>query len=241
MRAIILAAGRGSRMGEATASQPKCLTEIFGKPLIKWQIEAFNAAGIKNISVVTGYKHEKLEGYGSRQVYNSRWAETQMVASLMCASDWLGSAPCIVSYSDIFYESSAITSLRGSDAPLAITYDPNWLELWKSRFEDPLVDAETFEIDASGNLRGIGQRPETIKEIDGQYMGLLKFTPQAFREISLLLRSVSSEIWDSIHMTGLLQKVIKAESLPIEAIPYYGTWGEVDSQNDRDVYENMGF
>ena len=238
MRAIILAAGRGSRMGEATATQPKCLTKIFGEPLIDWQIKAFHASGIKNICVVTGYKHEKLEGYGSCQVYNSRWAETQMVASLMCASDWLESSPCIISYSDIFYDNSAVVALQDARASLAITYDPNWLELWRSRFEDPLIDAEAFEVDASGNLQNIGNRPETIHDIEGQYMGLLKLTPHAFQEIKILLREESLEMQDSIHMTGLLQKLIKSRSLKIQAIPYYGRWGEVDSQNDKDVYEN---
>ena len=69
-------------------------------------------------------------------------------------------------------------------------------------------------------------------------MGLLKLTPHAFQEINILLREESLEMQDSIHMTGLLQKLIKSRSLKIQAIPYYGRWGEVDSQNDKDVYEN---
>src|SRR6185503_13206340 len=54
MRAIILAAGRGSRMGQLTAEIPKCLVQLGGKPLLEWQTGALRAAGIDRIAVVTG-------------------------------------------------------------------------------------------------------------------------------------------------------------------------------------------
>jgi hypothetical protein len=50
-----------------------------------------------------------------------------------------------------------VASLLASDAALAITYDPGWLELWRQRFADPLVDAETFRIDNVGL-----ERPEPL-------------------------------------------------------------------------------
>ena len=56
MKTIILAAGRGSRMGNLTDEKPKCLLEVFGKPLIEHQIEALTKGGIEDIAIVTGYK-----------------------------------------------------------------------------------------------------------------------------------------------------------------------------------------
>ena len=57
MNAIILAAGRGSRMKNLTSDKPKCLVQLNGKTLIQWQLDALNQAGISNIAVVTGYRH----------------------------------------------------------------------------------------------------------------------------------------------------------------------------------------
>ena len=97
MKAIILAAGRGSRMRELTNERPKCLVELKGKSLLDWQLEALREAGIKKIAIVTGYKREMLAYRGLVEFHNTRWAETQMVSSLACAAHWLKTGPCIVS------------------------------------------------------------------------------------------------------------------------------------------------
>lgn len=96
--------------------------------------EALGAAGITEIGVVTGYKRDMLAGRGLAEFHNPRWAETNMVSSLECAEDWLQSGPCIVSYSDIFYSSNAVRSSDGMPQSLAVTYDPNWLELLGKAF-----------------------------------------------------------------------------------------------------------
>ena len=88
-RAIILAAGRGSRMKEMTAEKPKCLTMLYGRPLLEHQLSALRSAGITDIAVVTGYMREALTSYDLVEFHNSRWAETNMVASLCCAREWL--------------------------------------------------------------------------------------------------------------------------------------------------------
>ena len=61
MKAIILAAGRGSRMCQLTEEQPKCLTKLAGKSLLEWQQEALKATGIQEIVVVGGYRYEDLK------------------------------------------------------------------------------------------------------------------------------------------------------------------------------------
>ena len=60
MKAIILAAGRGSRMKELTEEIPKCLLEVEDKALLDRQIESLRGAGIDEIAIVTGYKRELL-------------------------------------------------------------------------------------------------------------------------------------------------------------------------------------
>lgn len=237
MKAIILAAGRGSRMKDLTEERPKCLVELRGKALLDWQLEALRAAGITEIAIVTGYKRELLADQGLTEFHNARWAETNMVSSLVCAQEWLQAEPCIVSYSDIFYSPMAVQSLMTCAASLAVTYDPNWLELWTQRFGDPLLDAETFRLTPELTLAEIGNKPQSVEEVQGQYMGLLRFTPEGWAEVLRIRSGLTSAQCDKMHMTGTLQKVIDAGRIAIAAVPYAGEWGEVDCANDLDAYQ----
>ena len=237
MKAIILAAGRGSRMKEMTDECPKCLVELRGKTLLEWQLDALKKAGIKEIAIVTGYKSELLSERGTKSFHNPRWAKTNMVSSLACADEWLQIEPCVVSYSDIFYESSAVSSLMTNTANIAVTYDPNWLMLWEKRFGDPLLDAETFRLNSDKTLAEIGNKPESVQEVQGQYMGLLRFTPVGWAEVLRIRKGLSPAECDRMHMTGTLQKVIEAARIEIEAIPYALPWGEVDSVEDLKAYQ----
>jgi L-glutamine-phosphate cytidylyltransferase len=237
MKAIILAAGRGSRMKALTNERPKCLVELRGKALIDWQLKALREAGISEIAIVTGYKRELLSNRGLVEFHNPRWAETNMVSSLACAEKWLLAEPCIVSYSDIFYEPQAIESLVASDANLAVTYDPHWLKLWEKRFGDPLLDAETFRMNSDNTLAEIGYKPKSLQEVEGQYMGLLRFTLGSWGEVLRIRAGLTPGKCDRMHMTDTLQRIIEAGHIAIEAISYELSWGEVDSAEDLLVYQ----
>ncbi len=232
MRATILAAGRGSRMKGLTDERPKCLVNFRGRPLLDWQIDALRTAGIGEIGIVTGYKREMLADRGLVEFHNPQWAQTQMVSSLACAGNWLEEAACIVSYSDIVYDSRAVRTLIESQADLAITFDPNWLALWQERFADPLVDAETFRLNPDGTLAEIGGKPKSVEEIQGQYMGLLLFSPQGWSEVARIRAGLTAEERAGMHMTGTLQKIVEAGRLPVRALPYAGWWGEFDTDHD---------
>jgi choline kinase len=236
MKAIILAAGRGSRMKDLTEERPKCLVELRGKSLLDWQLDSLRAAGIDEIAIVTGYQRERLANRELVEFHNTRWAETNMVSSLTCALTWLQAEPCIVSYSDIFYSPVAVQSLMACSASLAVTYDPNWLKLWTQRFGDPLLDAETFRLTVEYNLKEIGNKPKSVHEVEGQYMGLLRFTPEGWSEMLRIRTGMTSEQCDKMHMTGTLQKVIDAGRVTIAAVPYTGEWGEIDSAADLASY-----
>ncbi len=236
MKAIILAAGQGSRMRHMTDDRPKCLVELRGRALINWQLDALRAGGADEIAVVTGYRREALATRGLVEFHNARWAETNMVSSLECAREWLEFNPCIVTYSDIFYSPTAVRSLIDSTAQLAITYDVNWQSLWARRFGSPLLDAETFRLDSGSRVLEIGNKPSSIEDVQGQHMGLLRFTPVAWREVERIRNLMSTKDRDQMHMTGTLQKVIDAGRVPVMGVPYMDEWGEVDSAEDLHSY-----
>lgn len=239
MRAVILAAGRGTRMERLGDHRPKCLIELQGKPLIERQTAALRRGGVDEIGVVRGYRAEMIAYPGLSYFANERWAETNMVMSLAAAADWLRSGPVVVSYADIFYRSELIRSLIHARGRLVISYDRAWRRLWTRRFDDPLADAETFRIDRDGRLLEIGGKTASIGDIQGQYMGLLKFTPEAWNAVEALLSTLTAAERDRLDMTGMLRRLIAGNQLPINTLGIDGHWGEIDKPEDAALYEKM--
>jgi len=238
MRAIILAAGRGSRMGQLGDERPKCLVEFGGKPLIERQVAALRGGGAQAVGVVRGYRAEMIELPDLTYFHNERWTETNMVMSLATAAEWLKAGPVIVSYADIFYRHELVRDLAAASGDLVITYDRAWRPLWSRRFVDPLADAETFRTDPSGRLIEIGNKTSSIDEISGQYMGLLKFTPHGWMDVEAELARLDTRTRDHLDMTGLLQRLL-CQKVAIGTIGTDGQWGEIDNPSDLAVYERM--
>jgi choline kinase len=239
MRAVILAAGRGSRMGNLADDRPKCLVEFEGKSLIERQIAALQRGGVDKIGVVRGYRAEMIDLPSLSYFVNERWAETNMVMSLTAAAPWLRSGSVIVSYADIFYRSELVRGLAGAPGQLVISYDRAWRRLWARRFADPLADAETFRIDAAGRLLEIGGRTTRIEDIEGQYMGLLKFTPSAWSAVEGLLSTLDAPVRDRLDVTGMLRRLLTGKELPVSTFGTDGQWGEIDNPGDMALYQRM--
>lgn len=234
MNAIILAAGRGSRMRRLTETRHKSRVELGGRALLDWQTGALRAAGIERILVVRGYLGESLQG-DFETVDNPRWDKSNMVVTLTMADAVLSTAPCLVSYSDIVYQSDHVRRLLESEGDIRLTYDREWQALWSLRFPDPLADAETFDA-KDGFLREIGGPPASLGEVKGQYMGLLHFTPKGWAMVREFLDGLSADEIDRLDMTALLRRLL-ARGTPITAVPVAGGWCEVDSEADLRAYE----
>ncbi|SLM30916.1 putative Transferase [Desulfamplus magnetovallimortis] len=234
-QALILAAGRGSRMQEATLYMPKCLISLQGKPMLHWQIDAIRANQISHITVACGYKSEMITGV-FKTVHNPLWAETNMVSTMLCALPSLDNSPCLVSYSDILYHPDHIKAFQGCPYEIAVLYDTSWKSLWELRFSNPLDDAETF-IEDNGQLQDIGRKTDSYDDIKGQFMGLLYFTPTGFLLVTDYVKTLSTDQISCLDMTSLLQRLL-AEHIKIGAIPVSGKWCEADSRQDIMCYEN---
>jgi len=239
MRGLILAAGRGSRMGTLGDERPKCMVELDGRPLLDRQIAAMRRGGVEEIGIVRGYRAETLNFPGLAYFDNPHWSQTNMVMSLAAAASWLNAGPVIVSYADIFYQGDVVRGLAQVPGALVISFDRSWRKLWSRRFADPLSDAETFKINNTGELLEIGGRTQTIEDIEGQYMGLLKFTPVAWRAAEDLLATLDSPSRDRLDMTGLLRRLLAAKSIAISTFGIDGGWGEIDNPGDVELYQSM--
>lgn len=238
-RAVILAAGRGSRMGKLTDNQPKCMVKLGNQALIDWQIKALKKAGIKQIYLIKGYLADHFQPagiYGSFE--NVRWNKTNMVSSLICGAQILKSNTSIISYSDIIYSKKIVKALIQKPGDIVITYDKKWLVLWRERFEAPLSDAETFRTNTDGALIEIGNRASDIEQIKGQYMGLLKISPVGWEKITEFLSEIPQSVIDKMDMTSLLKEMLK-KKIVVHTVAVNGGWCEVDSKEDLNLYESM--
>jgi len=238
MNVIILAAGRGSRLHPYTAECPKCLTELGNQTLIERQLATLRGAGIKNISIVTGYRSEMLALPNTTQIHNPDWATTNMVESLFAAESIFGD-DLIVSYSDIIYEPEVLERLMRNDADISVIVDRQWRLYWEHRFSDPLSDAESLRINDAGNIIDIGEKVENIELIEAQYIGLMRFKGngiKALRDTRASLDRVPRP-WmekrplEKAYMTDLLMELI-LRGHEVNAVPVESGWLEIDTVDD---------
>jgi choline kinase len=196
-------------------------------------MDALKASGIRNITVARGYMKESLQG-DFECVDNPRWSESNMVRTLLTSMRKVRERPCIVAYSDIVYHPDHIRALGKSEAAIAILFDRKWRDLWEARFENPLDDAETFRM-SGGKLAEIGLPARSMEDIEGQFMGLLQFSPEGFALVEASLAGLDERTIDKMDTTGLLQHLLD-EGMEIETIPIEGKWCECDSMDDVRTY-----
>ena len=179
---------------------------------------------------------------------NPKYQNTNMVETLFCARRKLiGST--IVSYADIIFERKILEKLVDSEENVSVIVDTEWYDYWKERFENPLDNAESLIL-KDGYISNIGQKTKSLSEIQGQYIGLMKFqnegiqTLQDFYDESKKLAKtginpLNSQLpFEKSYLTDLLQGLI-SEGHKIKAITTKNGWLELDSYNDFQLYEKL--
>ncbi|MAH84046.1 MAG: hypothetical protein CBB68_06730 [Rhodospirillaceae bacterium TMED8] len=241
INAIILAAGRGSRLHPYTEKYPKSLTVFGGKTLIERQVETLRAETINNIIVATGYKREMLQMPGLREAHNAKWETTNMVESLFSGEEYFTN-DLIVSYGDIVYEPRVLRTLLASPHEISVIIDLNWKTYWELRFDNPLSDAESLKMDCAQRILNIGAKVSQIEEIDGQYIGLMRFQGNGVSSLrrarAHLQKTYRSWMEDrrveNAYMTDLLMEMILL-GIEIHAVTIDGGWLEFDTVSDYET------
>lgn len=236
MKALILAAGEGTRLRPYTLDRPKCLVEVNGVSLLDRQLAVLRREGVADITLIGGYRSNMLKRPGLGLEVNPRYAETNMVWTLFSAEPAL-QGDLVLAYGDIVYSRDILRALLALTADIAVAIDLDWEQYWRARNENPLDDAETLRMDAAGRIIEIGQKPVSLDQIQGQYMGLMKFSPRGLdilrdtfhrARAAGTLRGKSPE---KAYMTDLLQLMID-EGNALSAVRVQGGWVEVDTVSD---------
>ena len=127
MRALILAAGQGTRLKPLTNKKPKCLVKILGKSLLERQVKTLKDNRITKIHVATGFCSEQIKKLGFKTSFNSKFAETNMVETLFSAKEFIKEeGDLVISYGDIVYESKNLRALLTCNDEVALMIDAKW-------------------------------------------------------------------------------------------------------------------
>lgn len=240
MKAILLAAGEGSRLRPYTSERPKALVEIGNISMLDLQLEVLSSAGIREQIIIGGYLSDMLKPKGTKLYLNPEYDTTNMVWTLFCAENEL-SGDLIVSYGDIVYSKQILQELLKSRADISVTIDLNWLEYWSERQENPLNDSETLKLAKDGSILEIGKKPKSLAEIEGQYMGLMKFSDEGINIVKNVFEEclgtgfIQGKPVRNAYMTDLLQEIID-RGYPVQSIPIKDSWVEVDTVEDLESH-----
>lgn len=241
MKAIILAAGQGTRLKKYTENLPKGMLCFQGKTIIERQIELYQACGIEKIIIVRGFAADKINYDGITYYQNEDFANTNMVESLMAAKEEFDS-DIIVSYSDILFEKRILLDMMKSDVEFGVSVDDCWQSYWEKRYGKVDFDTESLTIDADNNIKELGREAPALELIDARYIGLLKFSKSGLEKIETIMEEAyancENQPWQQsgktvrkAYMTDLLNALIESGET-VKAIHFEHGWVEFDTNED---------
>jgi choline kinase len=235
MRAVILTAGRGSRLGNDRRARPKCLTWLGGARLIDFQRAALNACGLTDRIIVGGFAARQLRPQpGESLIVNQAWTGCGPIQSLLCVPREQLRAGIVMVYGDCVFHADHLRALLAHPAPLAMTCDDDWQKLWSLRMRDVLSDAENLRREGN-RVIAIGGRAASIGDIQGQFTGLLKIDANAWPAVEKVLDDCTADALRRLDTTALLSLMIAA-GVSLHAVPVQGRWLELDTRRDLAVF-----
>jgi len=243
MKAIILAAGKGSRLGSVTENIPKGMLEIFGKTLIERQIEIYRNCGIEDITIVTGYKNEIINYSNVDYILNQNYATSNINESLFCASKKL-TDEVIISYTDIIFEQKIIQQMLEFSGDIGIAVNVNWRENYEGRNFHPLSEAENVLIENESVYeirKNISKN--TFNQQIAEFLGIMKLSQKGGKILLEKYNQLKDNHQGSFHtansldqayITDMLQEIINSgyDVRPIKTSSY---WAEIDTTQDLEI------
>jgi len=255
MKAIIIAAGPATRLRPLTNDLPKCMLKIKGKPIIQNTIDLFRKNGITDVSVIRGYKGEKIAFPDVTYFENTDFWNNNILHSLICARPKLEEAiktgeDIVMTYSDIWYNESVVKALLESKEDVAGIVDTEWESYYDGRTDHPIDEAENVIMDDDKRMLKIGKHiftNDTPKHLQGEFIGFWKFSPQGIRTFLEHFDRLNSALgktdpfqntkeWQKAYMTDILQEMIDKE-VKVYCVLIQKNWMEFDTVQD---FKRMG-
>lgn len=231
MQAIIMAAGKGSRLGTLTDDKPKSFLEIKGIKLIEYNVALLHAYGIHNIIIVTGYRNEQMEEFagkikGIKCIYNPFYEMVNVLGSFYMAQEYL--------VEDTIY--------MHADTLCA----PEIFEEMITAKGDMILPVEYKKCDeeAMKVLTENGKVMEISKQIpcdaaEGEFIGIAKISKGILNDLRQASKKLMKEKEFTAYFEGAIQELLNLQKYNIRAIDTRNHfWGEVDFLEDYERVSN---
>ena len=236
MKAIILSAGQGSRLGHLVDDRPKCLIDFGGRTLLDRQLDTLEANGVEEAVVVTGFHDELVNaaiaarstGPSVRTLFNPFYKVADNTGSLFMAREALA-GDCLVWNGDTLVSNALMARVVANLAPgICVTIDR------KAGYDD---DDMKVIVDDAGRLKAIGKR--ISDGVNGESIGLLAFRDggsERFRDaIERAMRTAEgTTIW-YLRVIHHLAQNGEVGTLDIQG----EEWGEVDFPPDVEAAREL--
>lgn len=225
MKALLLAAGRGTRISRYLGGNPKCTVDIGGQKLIQYTIDLLRKKGITDIAMVLGYRADvierTLEGQNITFYKNPFFDVTNSIASAWFARDFLkGDGDTLIMNADVYLEESLLDRILACQKSPVMFADGTRKEEadYKFQYHD-------------GKLEKYGKEL-TGSDISGEYIGVGRFSAKFMRERFLpKLEEMIDTQNHSVWWENILYSMVGHESIYVEEMSGL-FWAEVDYIED---------
>jgi choline kinase len=235
MDALIMAAGRGSRLGAHTDDRPKSLVDLGGITPLEWQLDVLASRGIERAIIVTGYRRAAVEDVARRRaagrlvvepVWNPFWPVTNVIGSAWMARDRL-TGPFVYLHADTVFEPSILDDLLSAPGPAALPVDlrPCEPEQMKAQIADGRILHLSKELSDA--------------ETAGEFIGIGVFGEGALGPVREGLDAVLEAGTLTAYFEAALNHAIDA-GLTIHPVPTAGrAWTEIDFEADLELARSI--
>lgn len=230
MKAIILAAGVGSRLRPLTDHTPKGLVRVGGRPILDYALEAFYRSGLQEVLVVTGHLHAQIEAHVKdarlpcRTIYNPRYDTANNYYSLLVCEEALGGEPFVKVDSDLVFLPSVLARLLSAEADLAIACDAG-VALGEEEMK--------IQVDlASGLVTGVSKKLEPSTCV-GESIGMECVSARYSKALFDELRAMDAEGFTDGYYEDAYHRLARRGGSDIRAVDVTGLpWSEIDDAAD---------
>ena len=239
-KALIVAAGIGSRLKAHTENLPKCMLDFGGKTLLERQLSAYRDCGIDNISVIKGYKKNKINYKNLKYFENKDYSNNNILNSIFCGEKAIN-GNVIIAYSDILFESSVVQRLLDSDHDISVVVDIDWRDYYVGRKEHPLTEAENVIFNSNNEVIKIGKIATEKQEVHGEFIGMMKLAHRGAEIFKQNFHRAKKLYWNkpfqraktfqNAYLTDMIQELVDI-GIKVHCVIIERGWKEIDTVED---------
>ena len=239
-KALIVAAGLGSRLKTHTENLPKCMLDFGGKTLLERQLDAYKKCNINNISLIRGYKKEKINYKGINYYDNKDYKNNNILNSIFYAEKNIN-GNLIISYSDILFDPSVVQRLIESNHDISVVVDIDWRGYYVGRKDHPISEAENVIFNSDNKVEKIGKINTGNEEVHGEFIGMIKLSnrgTEIFKEHFHRLKKIywnkpfqRAKIFQKAYLTDFIQELVDI-GIKVHCVIIESGWKEIDTVED---------